>query len=125
MALNVESINSGQSRQRRFCALEYRPQDRHYAASRSASIVLFVLRDEEGNLSFLVHPELRNILRGTDLDYLDSLLWDCVERAKQHPEDLFNQLSSLGVGPLVTHEVGSNISDDPSLSDLCSGFVQL
>jgi hypothetical protein len=43
----------------------------------------------------------------------------------QHPAALFKQLSSLGVGPLVTQEVGSNISNHPLLLILCSRFVKL
>jgi hypothetical protein len=62
---------------------------------------------------------------GKDFLYLDSLLKDFVERAKLDSPALFKQLSSLGVGPLVTQEVGSNISDHPILSELCSRFVQL
>jgi predicted component of type VI protein secretion system len=74
-----------------------------------------VLRDQEGNLSFLVHPELRTIVQSEVLAYLESLLGDFLERAKLHPETLFKQLSSLGVEPLVTKEAGTSISDFLSL----------
>jgi hypothetical protein len=84
-----------------------------------------VLEDEEGNLRFLVHPELRAVVSGNDLPYLESLFKDFIERAELHPAALFKQLSSLGVGPLVTKEVGSNISDHPLLLKLYSRFVQL
>jgi hypothetical protein len=84
-----------------------------------------VLEDGEGSLRFLVHPKLRAIVSDNDLSYLESLLKDFLERAKLNPAALFKQLSSLGVGPLVTQEAGSNISDHPSLLNLCSRFVQL
>jgi len=48
-----------------------------------------VLRDREGNLSFLVHPELSTIVQKNDLEYLEALLQDFLERAKLHPEALF------------------------------------
>jgi hypothetical protein len=84
-----------------------------------------VLEGEEDELRFLVHPDLRTVVAENDLPYLDSLLRDWVERTKLDPAALFKQLCSLGVGPLVTQEVGSSISDCPPLLYLCSHFVQL
>lgn len=86
---------------------------------------MLVLEDESGNLSFLVHPRLRSIVTGGDFFYIESLLEDFVERAKLHPEELFKQLSSLGVGPLVTKDTGANISDHNQLLELCSHFQRL
>jgi hypothetical protein len=86
---------------------------------------MLVLEDGEGRLRLLVHPELHTVVANNDLSYLESLLKDFLERAKQHPAALFKQLSSLGVGPLVTHEAGSNISDHQHLLNLCSRFVRL
>ena len=93
--------------------------------SRSASIILLVLREANGDLRFLVHPEWRAIVQAEDLADIESLLLDFSERAELHRDILFKQLSSLGVGPLVTHETGKSISDYPVLSDLFSSFVQL
>jgi len=84
-----------------------------------------VLRDQEGNLSFLVHPELRTIVQKNDLEYIEALLQDFLERAQLHPEALFKQLSSLGVGPLVAREVELSFVDYPSLREISSGFVEL
>ncbi len=76
-------------------------------------------------MSFLVHPNLRAVVTETDRAYIESLLQDWVKRAKQHPADLFEQLSSLGVGPLVTHEVGADLKDHRTLQELSLRFVQL
>jgi hypothetical protein len=84
-----------------------------------------VLRDGEGNLRFLLHPELHLIVQKEDLEYIQSLLEDFLERAKREPAALFKQLSSLGVGSLVTQEVGSNLDDDSSLKELSSRFVAI
>jgi hypothetical protein len=84
-----------------------------------------VLKGETGSLRFLVHPELRSIVEGEDLVYIEDLLRDFLERAKQDPEALFKQLSSLGVGPLVVNVVGSNLSDCPSMQKISSQFVRL
>jgi hypothetical protein len=87
-------------------------------------VILLVLEDGEGNLRFLVHPELHMVVMDNDLSYIESLLKDFMERAKENPAVLFKQLSSLGVGPLVTQEAGLKISDHPSLLNMCSHFVQ-
>ena len=50
---------------------------------------------------------------------------DFLERAKREPAALFKQLSSLGIGSLVTQEVGSNFDDNPSLQENSSKFVEL
>jgi hypothetical protein len=119
------SSQANKSPEFQFCALEYRPQDWNIASSRIAPIVLLVLRDEKGRLRFHIHPELRTMVQGEDLAYLESLLQDFLERAKLHPEALFKQLSFLDVGSLTTQEVGSNLSDHPPLLKMCSRFVQL
>jgi hypothetical protein len=84
-----------------------------------------VFRDNDRKLRLLVHPELRTIVQAEDLAYPESLLSDFLERARQHPEELFNQLCSLGVGPLVTQEVGASVSDFPNLLELSLRFVEL
>lgn len=84
-----------------------------------------MLKDRGGNLRFLAHPELYTIVQKEDLEYIQSLLKDFLERAKRDSAALFKQLSSLGMGSLVTQEVGSDIGNDPSLQELLSKFVEL
>jgi hypothetical protein len=57
-----------------------------------------------------------------DSEYIESLLADFSVRAKQHPDALLNQLSSLSVGPLETRQTGRAISDYPNLAELVSAF---
>jgi hypothetical protein len=73
--------------------------------------VLLVLKREDGGLRFLVHPELRTIVREEDLVYFETLLQDFLGRAKLHPEALFKQIFSLGVGPIVAQNVELRIAD--------------
>ena len=120
MASKVE-----EDRRSRFCVLEYRPRNWRVGMPAVASVILLVFRDNDRKLRFLVHPELHTIVQSEDFAYLESLLRDFLERARQHPEDLFNQLCSLGVGPLVTQEVGANVSDYPALLELSLRFVEL
>jgi hypothetical protein len=84
-----------------------------------------VLEDANGGLRFLVAPDWRAVVRAEDEVYLESLLSDFLERAKEQPANLFKQLFSLEVGPLVTRETGEQIFDHPPLAELCSRFVQL
>jgi hypothetical protein len=87
--------------------------------------MLLVLKDEEGRLRFLVHPEWRGIIRAKDMGYFESLFHDLLKRAKLHPDTLFEHLCSLVVGPLVTREVGSNLEDSPPISQLTVRFIDL
>lgn len=84
-----------------------------------------MVKNDNGNFRFLVSPTYREIVQGNDLAYIDSLLNDFRERAKQNPEALFQQLCSLGVGPLVTLKAGPCIATYPALVGLCLRFVQL
>lgn len=59
-----------------------------------------------------------------DRAYFDSLLPDLVVRSRQHPLNLFKQLCSLGVGPLVTQEAGESIANHSAMLLLSSRFVQ-
>lgn len=86
---------------------------------------MLVLRGSEGSLRFLVHPELRTTIQGEDLTYLEELLQDFRERSKLHPTELFEQISSLAVGPLVTQMNGSNLSEHLSIQKLSLRFVEL
>jgi hypothetical protein len=88
-------------------------------------VVLLVLRDEEGEISFLVHPEWRRIVGNRDVEYFESLFQDFLIRAKVQPELLFKHLCGLCVGPLVTKEVGQSFVDDPLLGELTSGLIKL
>ena len=86
---------------------------------------MLVLKGLEENVYLFVHPELRTVVQKEDLVYIEALLQDFPERAKQHPAEFFKQISSLGVGPLVTQRVGLNLSECPSMQKIVSQFVQL
>jgi hypothetical protein len=88
-------------------------------------VILLVLKDSEGNLSFFVNPEWRKIVHGQDSDYLKALFKDFLVRAKLHPALLFKQLCSLAVGPFETHKVSTSSAQPQYLKKLLSGFVKL
>jgi hypothetical protein len=119
------SGSAEESHPSQFCALAYRAEDRSIDSSRNTVIVLLVLRNELGSLRFLIHPELRTIVQGEDLTYTEALLQDFLRRAKQDPAALFKQISSLGVGPFVTQEAGSSLSEYPFIQELSTQFIQI
>jgi hypothetical protein len=88
-------------------------------------IIVIVLKDASGGLRFVVDPRWRTVICSEDVEYMESLLRDFLERAKEQPATLFKQLSSLDVGPIVTQETGEQISDYPALLELSSRFVQI
>jgi hypothetical protein len=42
----------------------------------------------------------------SDQEYIDDLLKDLIHRAKAFPDEVFQQLSNLSVGPIITDTVG-------------------
>jgi hypothetical protein len=104
-----------------FCALAHRAQD----SSGVTPIFLIVFRAASGGLRFLVDPSWHSVVNVQDAEYIECLLHDFLERAKEQPTALFEQLSSLSVGPLVTQETGEQISDHAALAELSSRFVPL
>lgn len=106
---------------RRYCLLEYRAQNR----IKFGTTILLVLKGDDGSLQIYVQPEWRATVQPKDIDYLESLLRDLPKRSVSNPQELFQQLSSLSVGPLVTVEVGENISDRPNLEAMRSSSLKL
>jgi hypothetical protein len=84
-----------------------------------------VIKDAGGGLRFLVDPGWRIVVGAEGVNYLESLLDDFLERAREQPATLFKQLSSLAVGRLVTQETGEQISDHSLVLELSSRFEQL
>ncbi len=101
--------------------MEYRAQNLRGASF----IILLVFEDVNGDLRFLVHPKWRALVETEDVKLVGDLFVDFLERAEEEPRELFKQLSSLGVGALVTQQTGVRISDYPHLLESFSQFVQL
>ena len=104
-----------------FCALEYRAR----GLGGASFTILLVFEEAKGALRFFVHPDWRSLIQQEDVNYISDLLIDALERAEEQPAAFFRQLSSLGVGPLVTQQTGAQVSDCPSLLNILSEFVRL
>lgn len=95
---------------------------------RDGEILVVVTLSGAGEFSFHVRSDWRSIAEPRDLEYLESLCRDFKVRAYLAPETLFEQLSSMAVGPLDTcgpvrpwqmiHCSGACLAALPSSSDL-------
>jgi hypothetical protein len=111
--------------QPRFCALEYIPGSGACGLQNAKNIVLLVIRDAEFELRFLRHPRLHQVVKATDLHYIESLLADFIERVRYDAAHLFEQLCALSVGPLVTRTVGEQTVHYPEIHDLALQFMPI
>lgn len=59
-----------------------------------------------------------------DVLMLQDLFEDFIDRARLFPDELLHQLSTLGVGPLVTFESGRDLARHPELIKLFEQFAQ-
>ena len=84
-----------------------------------------MLLSNDAKLEVYIAPGLRSLVKPEDWTYINALLNDLKERARVEPEQLFRQLSSLNVGPLICEMAGARIEDNVALSDTIVGFNRL
>ena len=106
-----------------FCALRYETQEMT-GPSAPEKIIVLLIRYENGTLRVLSRQDWPSIIQPKDLEYIRDLLADFKERASSAPDVLFRQVSSLSVGPLVTHAVGSRFDLKNSM-DLVDVFANM
>ena len=86
---------------------------------------MFALKDDADELFIRLHPQWREMVEKKDCTYIEELLSDMKQRAVDAPKDLFQQLSALSVGPLITSGTGLLETINPFLSSQCSKFIPL
>jgi len=121
--VNERTLVPGHSSSTQFCTLAYKPGCRGDDLGIEPIVLAVVTKSAGSNLRIQVHPDWRSFVDQADRDYVESLFADFRTRAESDPNALFQQLASLGVGPVLTHETGSNISDHPHLLTLCKFFA--
>ena len=84
------------------CALRYCPEPTVEMSARD--VILFAVKDVAG-LSLYARNGVRRRISEQDRVYIDELLEDLWDRSRIAPEQVFNQLSHLSAGPLVTDSV--------------------
>jgi hypothetical protein len=107
-----------------FCALEYVPQLKP-AKRTIKQVVLIVVRQADGCLRFLAHPNLHQVVEATNLAYVISLFEEFLVCAKHHADQLFRHLCSLDSGPLLPWKVGEKIEEHPEIRELATQFMPL
>lgn len=120
-----ECSNCLDGEQPQYCALEYVTTMEPGAPRTAKHVILLVLKQADGVLRFLAHPNLQAVVEATHLDYVLSLLEDFAVRAQYDAEHLFRQLCSLACGPLLTWQVGGQIDEHPDIRDLSLLFLPL
>ena len=105
------------------CTLVY--QEHESLGSETApEIVLLVAKNEQSEgLSLFVNPAWREFVASRHWEYMGDLLEDFKERKRLEPDALFQQLCSLRVGPIITHEV--HLLDMDSQQHIPSNFTAL
>ena len=87
----------------RVCSVRYLSPQAN-SAPEMGPVVLFAVQSRLG-LRLYTHPGLKQQVSEDDRDYMEEILRDFETRAQESPEDLFDQLSQLSIGPLVTDAV--------------------
>ena len=72
--------------------------------SAAGVVILMAIRDPSG-LRLYVCRSYKQHVSDRDQAYIDDLLMDLVLRSKTHPDEVFEQLSNLSVGPVITDAV--------------------
>lgn len=96
-----------------YCVLEYRPEAWTAPANSPAPVFMLVL-DGGTDLRFFLNPDWRNFVQAEDVEYVELFISDMQTRARQFPRQLFDQISSLSLGPLVTRITGPDFSRLPA-----------
>ena len=89
------------------------------------SVLIILTEFRPGVWKLLVRPDWQTIVEGDDQRYVREMLEDMKSRLSGDPENLFKQLSSLSVGPLITDAVGQSVQKDSPLADMIGGFVEV
>lgn len=109
----------------RYCVLEYRTGNGQSPPGDDTRVIALATSSDKNEVEIRVHPEWEKIVKSSDRDYFRSLWRDLKVRIESDPEAVFQQLSFLSVGPLITHVTGSNLSDHPDLFRLLGSFRSL
>ncbi len=120
--MNELSAMPNQKQLKRYCVLEYSAEGERKATS---SPVIIAALDEECNLSIFFDPDWRKYVCSRDQPYFESLLKDFAVRSKSDSRRLFEQLSSLSVGPLVAVDYLKPALSAESLADALKTLTKL
>ena len=110
---------------RRFCVLQYIASGGEGDRVDSPTIIAVVTSAQDGEVAIRVHPECEKIVLPIDWEYMEALFRDFRMRIRSDPDALFQQLSDLSVGPLVTQEVGLDLAAYPEYLRMAEWFEEI
>ena len=93
--------------------------------SRDEAIIFVVVQLPTGGLRIYIRPDWQAIILPSDQEYITSLLSDFEIRISTDPDALFEQLSSLAVGPLITYDCESDPTRHSRILEMASQFVDI
>ena len=92
------------------------------AAESAAGEIVFLAVKRGHSLRLYAHRDLRDLVSKQDLEFVQDLLEDMLQRAQHSPDELFEQLCDLSIGPVVTDAVQSMVSSESSFEALYPNF---
>ena len=105
------------------CTLVYQEHESFGSEPVSETAFLVAKKQQSEGLSLFVNPAWREFVASRHWEYMDDLLEDFKERKRFEPDALFQQLCSLRVGPIITHEV--HLLDVDTQQHIPSNFTEL
>jgi len=109
-----------------YCTLAYcAPQECTHASVDGRNSLLLIMLHENKEVQILVNPDWRTLIQEQDLDFLEELFGSFIKRASEDPLALFEQLTSLSVGPIVTKCAGTKAYSDLLVDPQYCHFVEL
>lgn len=111
------------SPQTRFCLIEFRPRGWGRSPLPPARASILITYTEAEGLHVFANPDLHNRVDGEDFDFLQALVTNWPAYARLDIAEFFRQIHTLGIGPLMLAEEGSNLLDYPSLVEFYSRFI--
>jgi hypothetical protein len=111
--------------QMQFCALAYRGQQADPSFAAGNQIILILIYSQAAGLRLLASPDWQQTVPAWDHAYIGATFADFGVRARLAPEALLEQVSSLSVGPLVTHTCGNRLEEHAELQTLSLVFTEL
>jgi hypothetical protein len=123
--LNLRTGPSTENQPGQYCVLVYRASGSEFSPLGDEAPVLLAHLSPDSGLSLFVNSRWHDIVAHEHQEYFRSLLEDFALRAKSDRGRLFQQITSLEVGPIVTRDVGQWDTRDDSVNALYSAFEKV
>ena len=88
-------------------------------------IIILVFHSKEGTVEARIRPDWDTVVLEHDGEYISAVFEDFRQRVRLDPIQLFEQVSNLSIGPLVTVATGSDLVSDAEFLHLFEEFIAL